>query len=273
MENLICLNSNTYHGFSLDEAIKGTAKAGFRYVELAATRGYTEHVRWEMKDEEINEVKAKLAAARLECIALGAHCNLMKQEGIYNFQQSIELAHRLGCKTIVTSTGDAHNDEDVIEDEKVLIHNLAPLVKQCEAYGLTLVIETHGNNYATGMAVKSLVEKFGSQHIGINYDTSNVIFYGDIMPYEDLEKSIDFVKFMHLKDKAGLNNEWNFPAIGQGNLDIGRILKILQNSGNVSPISVEIEFTKKGPSNLEEVDKAVSDSYRAVQQLIEGMVH
>jgi L-ribulose-5-phosphate 3-epimerase len=271
MKNLICLNSNTYHGFSLDDAIKGTQEAGFRYIELAYSLGYTEHVRWDMSDAELDEIKDKLKAANLECIALGAHSNLMKREGVYNFQQSIELARRLGCKTIITATGDAHDDHDVIEDENELIRILTPLVKQCGDYGLTLVIETHGNNYATGLAVKSLVEKFGSPHIGINYDTANVIFYGDVMPYTDLEKSADYVKYMHLKDKGGANREWNFPTIGQGNLDMDRMLRIVRDTGCDAPISVEIEFTSQGPSSLEEVNEAVSKSYSTVVQSIERM--
>jgi L-ribulose-5-phosphate 3-epimerase len=268
MKNLISVNSNTYHGFSLDNAIKGIQEAGFRYIELASTPGYTEHVRWDMSDSELDEVKAKLKAANLECIALGAHSNLMQPEGLYYFQQSIELARRLGCRTIITATGDAHDDHDVIEDENKLIRILTPLVKQCEANGLTLTIETHGNNYATGAAVKSLVEKFDSSHIGINYDTANVIFYGDVMPYEDLEYSSGCVKFMHLKDKAGANQEWNFPAIGHGYLDLNRLLAIMRDSGCDAPISVEIEFTSKGPSSLEEVNEAVAKSYSAIMQYI-----
>lgn len=271
MNNLICLNSNTYHGFSLDDAIKGVQRAGFRYIELAYSIGYTEHVRWDMSDSELDEIKGKLKDANLECIALGAHSNLMKQEGISNFEKSIELARRLGCKTIITATGDAHDDHDVIEDENELVRILTPLVKQCESYELTLAIETHGNNYATGLAVKSLAEKFTSSNIGINYDTANVIFYGDVMPYTDLEKSVDYVKFMHLKDKAGANREWNFPAIGQGDLDLDRVLTIVQDSGCEAPISVEIEFTSQGPSSLEEVNEAVSKSYLAIVQSIEKM--
>lgn len=267
MQNLVCLNSNTYHGFSLDEALNGTANAGFRNIELAAVRGYTEHVRWEMTDAEIEEVLSKLKTLQLDCIALGAHSNLMRDEGVDNFGRSIELAHRLGCSYIVTSTGEAHDDHDEIEDEQVLIHSIHKLIEQCAKYDVTMVIETHGNNYATGQAVKALVQQVNSPYLAINYDTANTIFYGNTMPYEDLEQSSDHVKFIHLKDKLGDNQEWNFPAIGQGDLDFKRIFDILNTHECIAPLSVEIEFTSAGPANLAEVDLAVAESYKAIRHI------
>lgn len=273
MKNLVTLNSNTYHGFSLDEAIAGTAKAGFRYIELAAVRGYTEHVSSDMSDEQLQEVKSKLKAHGLECIALAGHSNLMSSEGIESFTQNIGLAKRMGCKYIVTATGDAHNDHDEIEDELILVSRLKPLLELCKEVGIMLVIETHGNNYATGKAVKSLVQRVGSPYLGVNYDTANVIFYGNTMPYEDLQASADAVKYIHLKDKDGSAQEWNFPAIGQGTLDFSRIFNILRDTGCTAPLSVEIEFTAAGPANLEQVDQAVTESFRAIERVLDGMNH
>lgn len=44
MPRIIGVNSNCYHGYSIDEALEGIAAAGFHYVELTATKGWTEHV-------------------------------------------------------------------------------------------------------------------------------------------------------------------------------------------------------------------------------------
>ena len=43
-ERIIAVNSNCYHGYSIEEAIAGIKAAGFRYIELTATKGWTEHV-------------------------------------------------------------------------------------------------------------------------------------------------------------------------------------------------------------------------------------
>ena len=44
MERVIAVNSNCYHGYGIFECLEGIHKAGFHYVELTATKGWTEHV-------------------------------------------------------------------------------------------------------------------------------------------------------------------------------------------------------------------------------------
>jgi len=35
MENILACTTNTYHNFSLEDALRGISEAKFRYVELA----------------------------------------------------------------------------------------------------------------------------------------------------------------------------------------------------------------------------------------------
>ncbi|MBS1484119.1 MAG: sugar phosphate isomerase/epimerase, partial [Clostridium sp.] len=41
MKRTIGVNSNCYHGYSVEDALEGIAAAGFHYVELTATKGWT----------------------------------------------------------------------------------------------------------------------------------------------------------------------------------------------------------------------------------------
>ena len=43
-DRIIAVNSNCYHGYPIEEAIRGISAAGFHYIELTATKGWTEHV-------------------------------------------------------------------------------------------------------------------------------------------------------------------------------------------------------------------------------------
>jgi L-ribulose-5-phosphate 3-epimerase len=63
---------------------------------------------------------------------------------------------------------------------------------------------------------------------------------------------------MHLKDDAGALGEWNFPALGDGNIDLDAILKALKDF--TGPISVEIEFDGK-ERTLEVINAAVKKSH------------
>lgn len=266
MFNQIAINSNTYSGFSLEEAVQGASKAGFSKIELAAVE-HTPHVLNGMSEKELRDIKTLLESYRMTCIGIGAHSNLMTDEGIDNLLKAVDLAVYFDCSYIITSTGEAHGDGDVIEDETILVRNLTPVLDKCESKNITLAVETHGNNNATGSALGKLSEKL-NHRIKINYDTANVIFYGDVMPYDDLEVSMEHVGFIHLKDKLGHNQEWNFPAIGEGHLDFRRIFHILEENNFIGPISVEIEFTPDGPKNLAEVDKAVKSSFDYLKKLL-----
>ncbi|WP_188208211.1 sugar phosphate isomerase/epimerase family protein [Alkalibacillus aidingensis] len=265
MFNQLALNTNTYHGFSLEEALKGAHDTGFKQVEIAAVRDHTAHVTTDFTEAEFYEVLGLLKKYDLTCVGVSAHSNVMTDEGIRQLVENIDLAEVFNCQYVVTATGDSHGDTDVIDDINSLVKNLQPVVEKCERLGKTLVIETHGNNFATGESLMKLVHEFNNR-VKINYDTANVIFYGHQEPYEDLEKSINHVEFIHLKDKLGEHDTFHFPAIGDGYLDYTRLFNILKQGNYTGPISVEVEFTPEGPQDLEEVNQAVKRSYDFLRQ-------
>jgi len=268
MDNTFAVSTNTYHGFSLQEALKGISQAGFKAVELTAVKGYTEHVDWSMDEQAITTVKEQLASYQLEAVGLSGHSNLLTRQGLDNFNRNIELAHRLGCRYIITATGETHEDESEMSDLDGFLSTLHNVVHTCEERGLVLAIETHGNIFGSGERMMELVERLPAHSAGINYDTANVIFYGDTLPEEDLPRCVKRVVFMHLKDKAGNPREWNFPALGKGNIDFSRLFQILRENNYRGPMSVEVEFTSKGPGTLDVVNRAVQDSFNHIQGLL-----
>ncbi len=266
MKHILAVNSNCYHGYTIEEAIDGISAAGFHYIELTATKGWTEHVFPTMSFAYLYSVKDRLKQAGLIPFSMSGHSNLMDQESISDFLANIRLAAFFGCDYIVSSIGEAHlKDQAVASNEQVAEH-VCNLLSYLEEYGLTLVLETHGE-HATGKIIKSIVDLVVSPRVLLNYDTANVIFYGDVDPVEDIPTCIDTIGYMHLKDKAGGNREWNFPALGQGRVDFPAIFDMLNKAGNSCPLSIEIEFTQAGPRDLAEVNSAVQESYKYLMGL------
>lgn len=260
MKRIIAVNSNCYHGFSIEDALEGISRAGFHYVELTATKGWTEHVFPDQSFERLCQVKDKLKETGLIPFAMSGHCNLMDEERIPDFIANIRLAAFFGCDYIVSSIGEAHlKDNAVASNEEVATHVKA-LVPQLEEYGLTLVLENHGD-HGTGAILKEIVDLIGSERVKINYDTANAIFYGDVDMPKDLDICMDQIGYVHLKDKAGDKKAWDFPALGKGYVDFPMFFDKLESAKNNSPFSIEIEFTQAGPKDLDEVNQAVSDSY------------
>jgi sugar phosphate isomerase/epimerase len=266
MNHIVAVSTNTYHGFTLEEALKGISSAGFKHVELTAVTGWTEHVTSSMSDAELDEVRALLKKYNLTTIGLSGHCNLMDEERLKDFTANIELAAKLGAKFIVSSTGEPHNSTQENTKDELLIENLKKVLPLCEKHDLMLVLETHGE-HATGEQLSRIVKKVNSKYLGINYDTANVMFYGKKMPEDDIKDCANEVAYVHLKDKGGKADVWDFPAPGKGWLHLKETLQYLDKEGFDGPISTEIEFTQeftmrdKKPEDLPVVDAAVKDAY------------
>ena len=202
MGRIIAVNSNCYHGYSIEQAIDGIAAAGFRYIELTATKGWTEHVFPDQSFERLWQVKERLAEKGLTPFSMSGHCNLMDTGRIHDFISNIRLAAFFGCGYIVSSIGEAHLSDQAVASNEVVAEHIRALVPELEKYGLTLVLETHGD-HGSGRILKEIVDRVGSPRVGINYDTANALFYGNVDLGADLDASMDAIRYMHLKDKGG----------------------------------------------------------------------
>ena len=262
MARIIGVNSNCYHGYSIEYALEGIARAGFHYVELTATKGWTEHVFPDQSFQSLVEVKNIMKGLDLHPFAMSGHVNLMDPERIPDFVMNMELAAFFGCEYIVSSVGEAHIEDKAHATNEEVAQAVKGFVPYLEETDMKLVLEVHGD-HGTGRVLKEIVEMVDSPRVLINYDTANVIFFGDadVDMEEDLEFSMDKIGYLHLKDKAGGIKEWNFPALGKGYVDFPMIFEKLEKAKNKSPFSIEIEFTDKGPKDLDEINRAVKDSY------------
>jgi len=65
---------------------------------------------------------------------------------------------------------------------------------------------------------------------------------------------------LHLKDKSGPPDQWIFPELGTGYLDLRRILSRCIEGGFTGPITIELEFQGEPWPPLEEIDGALRRS-------------
>lgn len=259
MDRIIAVNSNCYHGYSIEEAIDGIKAAGFKYIELTATKGWTEHVFPDQSFERLLEVKDLLEEAGLIPFAMSGHTNLMDTERIPDFVKNIRLAHFFGARYIVSSIGEAHLKDNAVASNEVVAEHIKGFLPYLEKYDMILVLEVHGD-HGTGVILKEIANLVGSDRVLVNYDTANAIFYGDVDVVQDFGDCMDKVGYIHLKEKAAGRQEWDFPALGKGYVPFPEVFALLEKAGNDSPFSIEIEFTAAGPKDLAEINQAVADS-------------
>jgi len=84
---------------------------------------------------------------------------------------------------------------------------------------------------------------------------------------DDLDIIMPYIGHIHLKDHKGSKGDYNFPAIGDGDINWKKIFEITDNHNFKGPFSAEIEL--QGPEvKIEEslIDDAQKTSYEFLKQ-------
>jgi L-ribulose-5-phosphate 3-epimerase len=270
MPDRLAASTNSYHSYSLEDALAGIAGAGFKSVELTSVPGWTEHVRRDAEDEQLGYVKDLLRRHGLTAISLSGHSDLVSDAGVTEFRKALNLCRKLGIGKITTSTG-GHADTSggSLDEQRVqFLARIGPLADEAAADGIGICLETHGGLLATGAIAADLVRAINKPNVGSNYDPGNVIFYGNTRPEEDIHHAIGLITHMHIKDQIGGAGVWNFPAVGTGEIDYKKIFAALDAAGFDGPCSVEVEFSGEPWPSLADVNQAMAESYRFVRQFI-----
>lgn len=84
---------------------------------------------------------------------------------------------------------------------------------------------------------------------------------------DDIPTCVEKIGHMHIKEKIGGIQEWNFPALGKRYVDFTSIFALLDKASNDYPLSIEINFTSDESKDLNEVNAAVQESYDYLQKL------
>jgi sugar phosphate isomerase/epimerase len=261
MENPLAGHTNSYHTYGHDEALRGIAEAGYRYVELSAVPGWTEHV---SLDDEPADVRRKLDGYGLEAVSLSGHSDLTTADGLEHGIKAVRWAADYGLPIMNTAVG-GHQSAD--ENEAAFLGNVGRLADEAEAAGVVVALEIHGDIMASSGVTIPLLEKIGRDSVKVNYDTANVEYYSGDRAVDDLPKITPYLAHVHLKDTTGGKGNWDFPAVGDGAVDFARVLSILRDAGYTGPYSVEIEFQGEPWPALPEVDAAMRRSYQHLEGL------
>lgn len=259
----LAVSTNTYHGFPLEVALEGIAQAGFRYIELSCVVGWTEHFRCDRrKPEEFLALRHHIESFGLSVVSLSAHADLATEEGCAYLAAALSGAALLGARVVNTGTVEKEDEVDALK------RNLEKLSREAESLGIFIGLEVHGMVFSSGAKLRTLLEDLGCPFLGINYDTGNAIFYGNVRPEEDIVACLPYVVHMHLKDQRGGYQVWNFPPLGEGTVDFARIFRLLREHGRDIPLSVEIEFDGSFNHPRSFVDEAVRKSFQYLKHIV-----
>ena len=264
LKNRLGGHTNSYHTYSLEEALEGIAAAGFKFVELGAVRGWTEHVPLDADGATLSQIQRMLNKVGLIPVSLSGHSDLTTQAGLEDGIKAVDLCHRMGIDLMNTAVG-GHASEH--EDEAGFMNTIFTLADYAAARDIMIGLEVHGEITSSGQSARPVLERINRPNVRLNYDTANCEFYGNVKAVDDLPGCLDLLVHCHLKDKGAEGKVWNFPAIGQGHVDFPQIVTIFRQSNYAGPFTVEIEFYGEPWPSLADVNLAMQQSYQTLAAL------
>ena len=230
--------------YTLEEALRGLAEAGFENVEIGAVKGFLEHLNPDnLTPDTIAETRAALERHGLRVVSMSGHAQLHEEEGRERLRRVLHAGKELGIRALNTFTGDAETPEERAR----FVENARALADEAETAGIRLCIETDSNLLPTAETGIAILEEIGHPWIQINYDPGNVVYYAGANPEEDIKHALPRLGHVHLKDKRGGRDVFDFPPLGEGDLDIRSLLADLEAVEFSGPVSMEIEFDGNWP--------------------------
>lgn len=175
------------------------------------------------------------------------------EEQIASVKEGIDRAVKLGTNNLRVFSGSSKPDISYEKGMASILEGFRSCVPYAEKKGITMVLENHGLFAGTASKVRNIIETIGSPNLKANADTGNFLLVLE-NPVESVDNLKDIIGFVHFKDFKKLNepngNEaytaidgtlYQGTPIGQGDVDLKKIIEILGEAGYTGYLSIEYE--------------------------------
>ncbi|MEK7395571.1 MAG: sugar phosphate isomerase/epimerase family protein [Candidatus Poribacteria bacterium] len=214
----------------------------------------------------LKKLKDTLDEANMDRVVAWGHPDGLEagknEKALRDLIKMIDVAEFMGGSKIMRIVGSSlmFRYESHEPQIKKLTQMLKEATKVAEDKGVILAMENHIDY--TASEILDLINRVGSKHLGVNFDTGNALrLFED--PVEEAKILAPYIYATHIKDvnpkRGGSPKEWNFwesvPA-GKGIVDIPGVMKVLKDQGYKGMLAIELDCLREE----EEEDKAVEMS-------------
>ena len=251
MANPLAGHTNSYHTYGFDEALAGIAEAGYGGVELSAVPGWTEHL---SLDEDPAAVRRKLEGYGLDAVSLSGHSDLDDPRRARPRHQGGALGGRL--RPADREHGGRRPPERRRERGRVpRQHRRTRGRRRGRRHRRRPGDPRRHHGLQRRRRFRSSRKSGGSRSRStMTLPTSSTTRARK--PSTTCRRSRATSATSTSRTRPAGKAYWNFPAIGDGSVDFGRVLEILRAAGYTGPYSVELEFTGEPWPPLDDVNEA-----------------
>ena len=258
-----------YGGFSLEHALEGIAKAGYKAIELCARPGMAPHLEIGRTASYYEAIKAQVASHGLiiESIAGTGGIGMDSPE----FDAVLEAAQQVGAPAIAEGTGGKSDDEESFKQVVELVNATATRTSQA---GIRLSLKPHVNNavYSTETALR-LMQEVDREWVGINFDASHIWRTAAAEdPVESLRQLKDYIATLRIRDnresREGSIGPVETQIPGKGSIDLPALAAVMNTIDRAPYVTLEIVGTHGGTDTpLAEVQRVSEESITYLRPL------
>lgn len=197
-------------------------------------------------------------------IALGLVSPEYRQMRVRNLCDGADFAHKMGITDVATHMGfipENPNDPN-FSPFCVAVRTVA---QHLQKNGQYLLFET---GQETPVTMLRCFEKVGTDNLGVNLDTANLILYGKANPVDALDVFGTYVRNIHAKDGFYPTNGHDLGKevrLGEGKVNFRALFERLYELGYDSYVTIEREIEEGSPEQLRDI----LDSREYLQNIID----
>ncbi len=224
--------------YDLEGFAARASQIGYRYCELQINDIWDGRSRDGEKTAE--ETRRLLEKHGMQAAAVAAGNDFLQADPaalaaqIERYRYVCQIIPHVGTD-IVRSDGGWNRDDQVPEDQwdSMMLEAFKRCADFLEELDVRIALDNHGLSTNDGDWQLSLIERVGSDRLGVNLDTMNYRWYG-----HDLERIDRFYEILaphvfhtHMKDGTGSRQNYKGAALGAGEIHLDHAVKCLVDAG------------------------------------------
>lgn len=212
--------------------------------------------------DQVDATRKQLAASGLRVAVLRGQADLGQESSVEELGQQCATCEKLGVKFMFLSPKRSSGSKEVAIQRLRRVGDLA------RKHGVTVVLETHPDLGRNGAEHVATMKAINHPNVRVNFDTGNITYYNKgTDAVAELNKCIEYVATVEIKDHSAQFETWNFPPLGQGKVNIPGVLNVLREHGFHGPITVEVEGVQGVERTECEIKKDIAESMAYLRSL------
>ncbi|MEM2849796.1 MAG: sugar phosphate isomerase/epimerase family protein [Candidatus Bathyarchaeia archaeon] len=226
-------------------------------VESYLDMGYVTELGFDVSSKESREsLKRKLREAELSVCAILVENDFSSEDldrEVDYVLSAVKVASELEVDVVrINAVMRPIPGYDLEKHVKRVADAVGKCMGSCRDLGVSLAVENHGVIANKREFLRSLFQMVNDEHLGLTLDTGNFYWFGYPLKevYEIIEEFASKVKHTHVKNAVVEPNrrevfrepgDVRMAPLYQGDIDLGRVVKMLKNAGYDYDLTIEDE--------------------------------